>query len=97
MPFGPPYNPYMLNSETLYEEDEQPEETETPLQAFLREYRDLVERYDLIFVKGELWDVAYLLNQSQGWNDRRNYKGYVYPETREKLLEEILDISLKNE
>ena len=57
---------------------------------FLVEYASIVDKYDLVFVGGKIWDVPYLLDQSNGWNDRSNYRGYVYPETKNNLLKEIL-------
>lgn len=60
------------------------------VEKFLVEYANLVDKYNLIFVGGEIWDVPYLLDQSNGWNDRSNYRGFVYPETKDDLLKEIL-------
>jgi hypothetical protein len=70
--------------------------------GFLREYQNLVRKYDLILVPTStpfeivVRTVDDVIESNKGGNDwRSDYHEPVSPETKEGVLKEILDISFK--
>ncbi len=76
---------------------------EYALHNFLSEYRDLVEKYDLLLMTTAVpfqlvvKTMNSVIESHKNGNDRRNYHKPIAPETKEGVLNEILDISFKME
>ena len=98
MPFG---NHEIDGGEADY--DEPCEETPRhPVEEFLEEYAELVERYGLILETTArpfeivVKTVESVIESNKGGNDYRNYHD-ASPETEEGILKEILALKLKED